>query len=67
MVSYWVSESKGNYSHYDPIKFLTKSIESNLCDFSDAYILVTGNISVKRRNAAHTADKALGAVTPVAL
>ena len=64
MVSYWVSESKGNYSHQDPIKFLTKSIESNLCDFSDAYILVTGNISVKRRN---TADKALGAVTPVAL
>ena len=29
-----------------PIKFLTKSIESSLCDYSDAYILVTGNINV---------------------
>ena len=40
------SESKGNYSHENPIKFLTKSIESSLCDYSDAYILVTGNIAV---------------------
>ena len=38
------SESKGNYSKEDPIKFLTKSLESSLCDYSDAYILVTGNI-----------------------
>ena len=61
------SESKGKYSHHDPIKFLTKSIESSLSKFSDAYISVTGNIAVKRRNAAHTADIALGTVTPVAL
>ena len=40
------SESKGNYSHPDPIKFFTKSIESRLCDYSDAYILVTGSINV---------------------
>ena len=40
------SESNGNYSHHNPIKFLTKSIESSLCDYSDAYILVTGNITV---------------------
>ena len=40
------SESKGNYSHENPIKFLTKSIESSLCDYSDAYVLVTGNITV---------------------
>ena len=26
------SESKGDYSHENPIKFLTKSIESSLCD-----------------------------------
>ena len=32
------SESKGKYSHHDTIKFLTKSIESSLCDYSDAYI-----------------------------
>ena len=40
------NESKSNYSHHNPIKFLTKSIESSLCDYSDAYILVTGNINV---------------------
>ena len=42
------SESEGNYSHHDPIKFSTKSIESSLGDFSDADILVTGNITVTR-------------------
>ena len=46
------SESNGNYSHHNPIKFLTKSIESSLCDYSDAYILVTGNISVTKTIAA---------------
>ena len=40
------SESKGNYSHENPIKFLASSLESNLCDYSNAYILVTGNINV---------------------
>ena len=44
------SESKGNYSHKNPIKFLTSSLESNLCDYSDAYILVTGNITVTGGN-----------------
>ena len=38
--------SKGNCSHENPIKFLTSSLESSLCDYSDAYILVTGNITV---------------------
>ena len=42
------SESKGNYSHHDEKKFLTKSVESSLWDCSDAYILVTGNIAVTR-------------------
>ena len=42
------SESNGNYSHYNPIKFLAKSIESSLCDYSDAYISVTGNITLTR-------------------
>ena len=40
------SESKGFYSHEDEIKFLTSSLESSLFDYSDAYILVTGNITV---------------------
>ena len=50
------SESKGNYSHENPIKFFTKSIESSLCDYSDSYILVTGDIAVKKRNNNDTND-----------
>ena len=46
------SESNGNYSQNDEIKFLTRSIESSLCDYSDAYILVTGNITATPNNAA---------------
>ena len=44
------SETKGNYSHENPIKFLTSSLESSLCDYSDAYVLVTGNITVAGAN-----------------
>ena len=44
------SGSKGNYSKVDPIKFLTWSIESSLCDYSDAYILVTRNIIATPNN-----------------
>ena len=40
------SESKDNYSHKNPIKFLTGSLESGLCDYSNAYVLVTRNIAV---------------------
>ena len=45
------SESKGNYLPDNEIKFLTSSLESSLCDYSDAYILVTGNITVTGGNA----------------
>ena len=48
------SESKGVYSiksfMENPIKFLTSSLESSLCDYSDAYVLVTGNITVVGAN-----------------
>ena len=40
------NKANGNYSKNDEIKFLTRSIESSLYDYSDAYILVTGNINV---------------------
>ena len=40
------SESKGVYSHENPIKLWTSSLESSRCDYSDAYDLVTGNIAV---------------------
>ena len=52
------SESKGNYSHENPIKFLTSSLESSLCDYSDAYILVTGNITVTKTIAVPAASLA---------
>ena len=44
------SESRGNYSPVNRIKFLTSSLESSLCDYSDAYVLVKGNITVKGGN-----------------
>ena len=36
---------RGN-ENYSPIKFETKVMKQNLCDYSDAYILVTGDIKV---------------------
>ena len=44
------NESTGNYSHENPVKRLTSSLESSLCYYSDAYILVTGNITVTGGN-----------------
>ena len=46
------SEPNGNYSQNDEIKFLTRSIELSLCDYSDVYILDTGNITTTPNNAA---------------
>ena len=37
--------------NYSTIKFETKVIKPNLCDYSDAYISVTGNIENKANNA----------------
>ena len=45
------SEANGNYSPNNEIKFLTNSLESSLCDYSDAYILVTENINITGGNA----------------
>ena len=65
------SESKSGSLYEDPIKLLPKSIESSLCDYSDAYILVTGNIAVTRTIAAAGNDpvennQSLTAATQVA-
>ena len=69
MVCYY-SESKSSYSHKNPIKFLTNPPQSSLCDYSDAYILVTGNITVTRTTAAaasgdHQRKQPLNAATQV--
>ena len=43
-------ESKGKYSPPNRIKFLTSSLESSLCGYSNAYIFVKGNITVTGGN-----------------
>ena len=45
----WVKindDSHGTYNTNSQIKFKTSMLESSLCYYSDAYILVKGNISV---------------------
>ena len=44
------NKPKNNYSLNAETKFLTKSLESSLCDYSDAYNLVTGNIIITGGN-----------------
>ena len=38
--------TKDNYKQGDAIKFETETLKSSLCDFSNAFILVTGNVTV---------------------
>ena len=54
----WVEindEARGTYSHNKQVKFNTSMLRSCLCDFSDAYILVKGNITVNNTSAAGAA------------
>ena len=54
----WVEindESRGAYNINSQIKFKTTMLKSSLCDYSDAYILVKGTISVNSTAAAGTA------------
>ena len=45
-------EARGTYSPNKQIKFKTSMLRSSLCDYSDAYILVKGNITVNNTAAA---------------
>ena len=49
--------TKGKYKQGDTIKFETETIKSSLCDYSDAFILVTGNITVTANNDTNVAFK----------
>ena len=49
--------TKGKYKQGNTIKFETETIKSSLCDYSDAFILVTGNITVAANNNADVAFK----------
>ena len=53
--------TKGKYKQGDTIKFETGTIKSSLCDYSDAFILVTGNITV---NAVNNKDVAIKICSP---
>ena len=46
---YWVEindEERGTYNTNSQIKFTISMLRSNLCDYSDAYILASGTITV---------------------
>ena len=54
----WVEindEARGTYSPNKQIKFKTSMLRSSLCDYSDVYILVKGNVSVNNTAAEGTA------------
>ena len=42
--------TKVKYKQGDTINFETETIKLSLCDYSDAFILVTGNITVAANN-----------------
>ena len=51
----WVEindESRGTYNTDSQIRFKTSMLRSSLCDYSDAYILVKGTITVANTAAA---------------
>ena len=51
--------SSRQYSVNKNIRFKTSMLRSNLCDYSDAYIVVKGRINVKGKNAANRRNKKL--------
>ena len=61
---YWVEindDITGAYSPNKQIRFKTAMLRSSLCDYSDAYILVKGNISVNNTAGAAAAAAAAAA------
>ena len=51
--------SSDQYSANKNIRFKTSMLRSDLCDYSDAYIVVNGIISVTRTNANNRRNKKL--------
>ena len=49
--------TKGKYKQGNTIKFETETIKSSLCDYSDAFVLVTGYITVATDNNTDVAFK----------
>ena len=57
-------QSEGNYNANKEIRIKTSMLRSDLCDFSDAYIVATGNITVTKKT--FTADDFLDPNTAAA-
>ena len=56
----WVEindDIRGAYSPNKQIRFKTAMLRSSLCDYSDAYILVKGNITINNTAVAAAAAK----------
>ena len=49
--------AKGKYNQKNSIKFETESIKSSVCDYSNAFILVTGDVTVTADNNTDVAFK----------
>ena len=45
-----LDQSNGTYNPNKDIRFKTPQIRDDLCDFKDAYIAVTGKITVENSN-----------------
>ena len=43
-------QSEGNYDVNKEIRIKTSMLRSDLCDYSDAYIVVNGNITVDKKH-----------------
>ena len=59
----WVeinNDIRGVYSPNKRIRFKTAMLRSSLCDYSDGYILVKGNMSVKNNSGAGAAANNIG-------
>ena len=57
----WVEindESRGTYNVKSQIKFKTTMLKSSLCDYSDAYVLVKGTITINEAGADAAARQA---------
>ena len=52
-------QSEKNYSPNKEIRIKTSMLRSDLCDFSDAYIVVEGDITLKGDNDANKRNKNL--------
>ena len=50
-------QSEKNYNRYKEIRIKTSMLRSDLCDFSDAYIVVKGTITVTERDNAKKKKK----------